>query len=110
MRAVRPAKKRSRFAEVSCLPTARSLPSPLRKSRHPSRDRGSSKKIARLRSKRNFGQTCFCIKGGGQGCTHRSCSPHCPPANERSRLGHFREGQCRRQRSPCRQPKHHSPI
>ena len=39
------------------------------------------------------------------------CSPHCPPAaNERSSPGGVREGQYRRQRSPCRQPKHHSPI
>jgi hypothetical protein len=34
-----------------------SLPSPLRKSRHPSRVRGSTQKIARLRSKSNFGKT-----------------------------------------------------
>jgi hypothetical protein len=51
MRVVRPAKKRSRFDEVSCLPTARSLPSPLRKSRHPSGVRGSSQKIALGRGK-----------------------------------------------------------
>src|SRR5262249_29845732 len=37
------------------------------------------------------------------------CSPHCPPANERSSPESVREGQCRRQRSPCRQPNQHSP-
>jgi hypothetical protein len=43
---------------------AHSLPSPPRKSRHPSRNRGSSQKIVRLRSKSNFGKNLLLYQFG----------------------------------------------